>query len=93
VQRNVSASNSKPDSFASLTAFSGIKGTHQVAQGSLEQQRLAREKEKREASEKEKKNLDLHFGDNNNEFWEKHSRTATPTITTTDTYIPPFDCC
>jgi len=84
-QRNLSPSTLKPDSFASLSAFSGIKGT-QLSNASLEQQRLAKEKEKREALEKEKKNLDMHFGDN--EFWEKHSRTATPIITTTDTYIP-----
>jgi len=84
-QRNVSTSNSKQDSFASLSAFSGIKGTQHL-NASLEQQRWAKEKEKRETLEREKKNLDMHFGDN--DFWEKHSRTATPIITTTDTYIP-----
>ncbi len=80
-------STSKPDSFASLSAFSGISSSRQSGQASnasLEQQRLAKEKEMREALKKEKRNLDIHFGDD--EFWEKHSRQATPTITTTDTY-------
>jgi len=77
---------SKLDSFASLSAISGITRQHaQNLNASLEQQRLAREKEKRDALEKEKRDLDLHFGAD--EFWEKHSRQNTPSITTTDTYI------
>lgn len=81
-----SSSTSKPDSFASLSAFSGISGQRQGqhnATTTLEQQRLAKERERRENLEKQKRDLDVHFGAN--EFWEKHSRTNTPTITTTDT--------
>lgn len=82
VQRNTS----KPDSFASLSAFSGISLSRQggqVSNASLEQQRLAKERERREALE-EKRDLDRHFGAD--EFWNKHSRQGTPTITTTDMY-------
>ena len=85
-QQNVSA---KSDSFASLSAFSGItrqgQGAVTTNNTTLEQQRLAREKERREKVEKEKKDIDLHFGAD--EFWEKHSRQNTPTIITTDTYF------
>jgi hypothetical protein len=77
------AAVSKPDSFASLSAFSGITRTGPPSNATLEQQRLAREKERREALEKEKRDLDKHFGAE--EFWEKHSRQNTPTIITTDT--------
>ena len=82
------ATKHKIDSFASLSAFSGIS-TRQPASlsnASLEQQRLAKEKEKKSALEKEKQNLDIHFGAD--EFWEKHSRQRTPSIVTTDTYFP-----
>jgi len=77
-------SNSKPDSFASLSAFSGIGARHgqMNANTTLEQQRLAKERERKEKLDKEKRDLDMHFGAN--EFWEKHSRTNTPTITTTN---------
>jgi hypothetical protein len=51
----------------------------------LGQQRLAKEKERREAMEKEKRDMDKHFGAE--EFWEKHSRQNTPSIVTTDTYF------
>jgi hypothetical protein len=80
-QRNVS---SKTDSFASLSAFSGISRVGvATSNATLEQQRLAREKERRDKLEREKKDIDLHFGAD--EFWEKHSRQNTPTIITTDT--------
>jgi hypothetical protein len=79
-----SSSSSKPDSFASLSAFSGITRADQQSNASLEQQRLAKEKERREAQEKEKQKMEMHFGAN--EFWEKHSRQGTPSITTTDAY-------
>lgn len=72
---------SKLDSFASLSSFSSISRATQPSNVSLEQQRLAREKEKRDALEKEKRNLDVRFGAD--EFWEKHSRQSTPTITMT----------
>jgi hypothetical protein len=80
-----SSSTSKPDSFASLSAFSGIisRQGQNNANTTLEQQRLAKERERKETLDKEKKKLDMHFGAN--DFWEKHSRTNTPTITTTDT--------
>jgi hypothetical protein len=76
------------DSFASLSAFSGIStiraGSATSGSGtSLEQQRLQRERERREVAEKEKRDIELHFGAD--EFWEKHSRQNTPTIITTDT--------
>jgi hypothetical protein len=79
------SSTSKPDSFASLSAFSGISSRQgqNNANTTLEQQRLAKERERKETLDKEKRNLDMHFGAN--EFWEKHSRANTPTITTTDT--------
>src|SRR5579862_5580974 len=84
-QRNVS---SKTDSFASLSAFSGISRVGVTTNNAtLEQQRLAREKERRDKLEREKKDIDLHFGAD--EFWEKHSRQNTPTIITTDTQLPP----
>ena len=86
---SIPRSTTKPDSFASLSAFSGISSSRQggqVSNASLEQQRIEKERERREALEKEKRNLDLHFGAN--EFWEKHSRQGTPTITTTDTCVP-----
>ena len=84
-QRNVS---SKTDSFASLSAFSGIiRSGVTTSNATLEQQRLAKEKERRDKLEKEKKDIDLHFGAD--EFREKHSRQNTPTIITTDTYLPP----
>jgi len=80
-----SSSMSKPDSFASLSAFSGISSRQgqNNANTTLEQQRLAKERETKEKLDKQKRDLDMHFGAN--EFWEKHSRTNTPTITTTDT--------
>lgn len=83
-----SSSISKPDSFASLSAFSGISSRQgqNNATTTLEQQRLAKERERNETLEKQKRDLDMHFGAT--EFWEKHSRTNTPTITTTDTYSP-----
>src|SRR5579859_1354416 len=81
------ATGAKTDSFASLSAFSGISRPSQSGNATLEQQRLAREKERREAAEAEQRKMDMHFGAN--EFWEKHSRQATPTITTTDTYQLP----
>jgi hypothetical protein len=67
-----------------LSAFSGITRIDQQHNASLQQQRLAKEKEQREAQEREKKKMDMHFGAD--EFWEKHSRQGTPSITTTDTY-------
>jgi hypothetical protein len=83
-QRNPSAA--KPDSFATLSSFSGIRRSGQQSNASLEQQRLAKEKEKRQVQEEEKQKMDMHFGAN--EFWEKHSRQGTPTITTTNAYFP-----
>lgn len=83
-----SAATSKQDSFAALSAFSGISRPAQSSNASLEQQRIAKEKERKEALEKEKRNLDMHFGAD--EFWEKHSRQGTPSITMTDTYCPVF---
>jgi hypothetical protein len=80
-----SSSATKPDSFASLSAFSGLTRQGQNSNTSLEQQRLEKEKEKQEALEKQKRDLDMHFGAN--EFWEKHSRQGTPTIKTFDTYF------
>ena len=75
--------SSKIDSFAALSAFSGIsRVSPSSSNASLEQQRLAKEKERREAIEKEKRDMQMHFGAD--EFWEKHSRQNTPTITTTD---------
>jgi hypothetical protein len=74
--------SSKADSFASLSAFSGLSRVSPSPSTSLEQQRLAREKERRDALEKERLNMQTHFGAE--EFWEKHSRQNTPTITTTD---------
>jgi hypothetical protein len=48
----------------------------------LEAQRLARERERREAAEAEKRKLELHFGAE--EFWEKQqSRGGTPQIVAT----------
>ena len=82
-----SATSSKGDSFAALSAFSGISRANPSSNASLEQQRMAREKERREAIEKEKRDMQMHFGAD--EFWEKHSRQNTPTITTTDmSYVP-----
>jgi hypothetical protein len=75
--------STKPDSFASLSAFSGIK-VSQTSNASLEQQRLAREKQKKEALKKEKKNMEMHFNDDG--FWDKHSRTNTPAPT--QSYFP-----
>ena len=78
------------DSFAALSAFSGITTTRAGAAagggggGTLEQQRLERERLRREAEEKQKRDVDLHFGAE--EFWERHSGMNTPTIITTDTY-------
>jgi hypothetical protein len=81
------ANNQKLDSFASLSAFSGIARPGSLSNASMEQQRLAKEKEKREALEREKRSLNMHF--DANEFWEKHSRQGTPSIATTDTYFHP----
>src|SRR5271170_7937579 len=77
-----SSSTSKPDSFASLSAFSSRQGQNN-SNTTLEQQRLAKERERKEKLDKQKRDLDIHFGAD--EFWEKHSRTNTPTITTIDT--------
>jgi hypothetical protein len=74
VQRNATPAN-KTDSFASLSAFAGIKTT-QASNTSLEQQRLTREKEKQAAFDREKRHMNMHFNDEG--FWEKHSRTNTP---------------
>ncbi len=82
VDASKQTTSTKSDSFASLSAFSGISRASPSSNASLEQQRLAREKERREAIEKEKRDMQTHFGAD--EFWEKHSRQNTPTITTTD---------
>jgi hypothetical protein len=79
-----SSLSSKPDSFALLSAFSGITRVEQQSNASLEQQRLAKKKERREAQEKEKQKMEMNFGAN--EFWEKHSRQGTPSIARTDMY-------
>ena len=80
-----SGSSPKPDSFASLSAFAGITRQGQISNLSLEQQRIVSEREKKEALEKDKRDLDLHFGDN--DFWERHSRQGTPAIRPFDAYL------
>jgi hypothetical protein len=65
-----------------LSSFAGISTGQRGGNASLEAQRLARERERREAAEAEKRKLELHFGAD--EFWEKQqSRGGTPQIVTT----------
>jgi hypothetical protein len=71
----------KPDSFASLSSFAGISSAQTGESTSLEAQRLARERERREAADVERRKLDLHFGAD--EFWERQSRANTPKIIAT----------
>jgi hypothetical protein len=74
----------KPDSFAFLSSFAGVTRQAPLSNLSLEQQRLVREKEKKEALEAQKRNFESHFGDN--EFWEMQSRQGTPSSFQPNTY-------
>lgn len=65
--------------------FSGISRPHSKNENaSLEQQRLTKEREKREALEREKQSFDIRL--DANEFWQKKSQQHMPSVATTDGY-------
>jgi len=80
----------KHDSFASLSFLSGISSAQKGGDTSLDAQRLAKERERKEAADAEQRKLELQFGAD--EFWERQSRGNTPKIiATSETYSPlPF---